>query len=199
MGRDIGDSCGSVLMTTVGTDRNARRGNQGGFTLIEMLMATVIILVGLVAVAQLVPMSVMMNSNNRNDGTALVFGQHVMEGMRNEPLSATSYTDPQGVLCPLGNICHLGDPTQPSLVVGSPLNTTGSSPIIDFSAGPVTGYSFSYTDPNDPLGAINDVRWAIVTRVNNGIVTGKRIILGVMRRGMNAATLPVTLDTMVSK
>jgi hypothetical protein len=83
--------------------------------------------------------------------------------------------------------------------VGSPLNTTGSSPIIDFSAARVGGYYFSYVDPNDPLNAIYDVRWTIVTIVNNGIVTGKRIILGVMRRGMNSPTLPVTLDTMVSK
>ncbi|HEY2121657.1 MAG TPA: prepilin-type N-terminal cleavage/methylation domain-containing protein [Candidatus Acidoferrum sp.] len=179
---------------------NCRRSDQRGFTLMEMLMATVIILVGLVAVAQLVPVSVMMNSNNRNDGTALVFAQRVFEAMRNRPLSANSYTDPQGVVCPLGNTCSLGDPTQPwPTPVGSPLNTTGTSPIIDFSAGPVANYSFNYVDPNDPLGATYDVRWAIITKVTNGIVTNKRIILGVFRRGMKTITLPVTLDTMVSK
>jgi prepilin-type N-terminal cleavage/methylation domain-containing protein len=190
------------LMRKLDTNRRGlrRRDGQRGFTLMEMLMATVIILVGLVAVAQLVPVSVMMNSNNRNDGTALVFAQRVFEGMRNQPLSANSYTDPQGVVCPLGNTCSLGDPTQPwPTPVGSPLNTTGTSPIIDFSAGQVAGYSFNYVDPNDPLGATYDVRWAVVTKVNNGIVTNKRIILGVFRRGMKTITLPVTLDTMVSK
>jgi prepilin-type N-terminal cleavage/methylation domain-containing protein len=54
------------------TNRGRARGNQSGFTLMELLVATVIILVGLVAVAQLVPTSVLMNTNNRNDGTALV-------------------------------------------------------------------------------------------------------------------------------
>jgi prepilin-type N-terminal cleavage/methylation domain-containing protein len=201
MAPETGGNCGSTagIMKRAEKNRSMRRGNQSGFTLIEMLMATVIILVGLVAVAQLVPTSVMMNSNNRNDGTALVFAQHVFEGMRNQPLSSFSYTDPQGVLCPPGTTCQLGDPTQPSVVIGNPLNTTGSSPIIDFSATPVPGYSFTYVDPNDPVGAIYDVRWAIVTRVNNGIVTGKRILLGVFRRGMNTPSLPVTLDTMVSK
>ena len=82
---------------------------QGGFTLLEMLLATVIILVGLVAVAQLVPTSVMLNSNSRNDATALVFGQRVLEGMRGQPLSATFYQDPQVVPCALPNVCLLGD------------------------------------------------------------------------------------------
>jgi prepilin-type N-terminal cleavage/methylation domain-containing protein len=177
----------------------SERGERG-FTLLEMLLATVIILVGLVAVAQLVPTSVLLNSNNRSDATALVFAQHVLEGMRNQPLSATTYTDPLGVLCPLGNTCNLGDPTQNGVPVGSPLNTTGAAPIIDFSAATAGGYSFNYVDPNDPLGAIYDVRWAVVTLTNtNGVATSKRFIVGVFRRGMKSPTLPVTLDTVVSK
>jgi prepilin-type N-terminal cleavage/methylation domain-containing protein len=181
------------------TGRKTRR-EQRGFTLIEMLMATVIILVGLVAVAQLVPTSVLLNSNNRSDATSLVFAQHVLEGMRNRPLSDLSYTDVQGVLCGLGDVCQLGDPAQPAILVGNPVNAGGASPIIDFSAAPVAGYSYTYIDPNDPLGATYDVRWAVVTRTNvNGVVTSKRFILGVFRRGMKSQTLPVTLDTLVSK
>ena len=169
-----------------------------GFTLVEMLMATVIVLVGLVAVAQLVPASVMINANNRNDGTALVFAQRQLEAMRAQPLTATTFTDVQGT----GQTCQLGDPTQPGTVVGSPVVLSPANlPTIDFTATPVAGYSFTYTDPNDPFGASYDVRWAVVTTVNtqNNVVTGKRIILGVFRRGMQAPTLPITLDTMVEK
>ncbi len=173
--------------------------SQRGFTLMELLVATVIILVGLVAVAQLVPTSVLMNSNNRNDGTALVFAQHELEAMRAVPLSQTVFSDPQGVLCPLGNTCQLGDPAQPAQPVGSPVNAGSGTPIIDFAAAPVNGYNFTYVDPNDPYGAAYDVRWAVVTTVNGPITTGRRIILGVFRRGMRSAALPVTLDTMVSK
>lgn len=172
-----------------------------GFTLVEMLMATVIVLVGLVAVAQLVPASMMINANNRNDGTALVFAQHQLEAMRAQPLGATTFSDPQGVYCPTPP-CQLGDPTQPGVVVGSPvsLSLTSNLPLIDFTAAPAAGYSFTYTDPNDPFGAGYDVRWAVITIVNpENVVTGKRIILGVFRRGMQAPTLPITLDTMVEK
>jgi prepilin-type N-terminal cleavage/methylation domain-containing protein len=172
-------------------------GDQEGFTLVELLMATVIILVGLVAVAQLVPTSVLMNSNNRNDGTALVFAQHELEAMRAVPLNQSTFSDPQGVLCPLGNTCNLGDPSQPGQLVGSPVNAGAGTPIIDFSGAQVAGYSFTYVDPNDPYGAAYDVRWAVVTTTNGPITTGRRIILGVFRRGMKSAALPVTLDTMV--
>ena len=186
-------------MRRVFTNRGTTSGGQSGFTLMELLVATVIILVGLVAVAQLVPTSVLMNSNNRNDGTALVFAQHQMEALRAVVLSATTFSDPRGVTCPLGNTCQLGDPAQPGTPVGSPVNTGSGSPIIDFSADPVDGYSFIYLDPHDPYGAAYDVRWAVITTTNGPITTGRRIILGVFRRGMRSAAVPVTLDTMVSK
>lgn len=182
------------------TETNRPTG-QRGFTLTEMLVATLVVLVGLVAVAQLVPASVMINANNRNDGTALVFAQRQMEAIRAQPLGATTFSDPQGVYCPLGQTCQLGDATQPGSVVGSPAVVGNSNlAMIDFTATPVSGYSFTYTDPNDPFGASYDVRWAVVTVVNpQNVVTGKRILLGVFRRGMQAPTLPITLDTMVEK
>jgi prepilin-type N-terminal cleavage/methylation domain-containing protein len=173
-------------------------GGDSGFTLVEMLMATVIVVVGLVAVAQLVPTSLMMNANNRSDGTALVIAQRQMEALRAVPLSATFFTDPQGVTCPLATTCFIGDPSKPGQVVGSPVVAFNNSPIIDYAQALVDGYGFTYTDPNDPTGALNDVRWAVVT-VTKGTVTGRRIIVGAFRRGMKTPSYPISLDTMVSK
>jgi prepilin-type N-terminal cleavage/methylation domain-containing protein len=170
---------------------------QRGFTLIEMLIATVVVLIGLVAVAQLVPTSVMMNANNRNDGMATVFAQQQMEALREQPLANTTFSDPLGVTCPSGQTCNLGDPTQPRVLVGSPVDP--SQAIIDFSASPVSGYSFTYTDPNDPYSALYDVRWAVITVTNGTVVTGKRFIVGVFRRGMKTPTVPITLDSMLEK
>jgi hypothetical protein len=157
--------------------------------------------VGLVAVAQLVPTSMMMNANNRSDGTALVIAQRQMEALRAVPLTATIFPDPLGVTCPLGQTCNVGDPSK-SGVVGCPVVLFNNSLIIDFPSNTVPGgYGFTYTDPNDPTGATNDVRWAVVTVTNgkNGPVTGRRIIVGTFRRGMKTLTYPVSLDTMVSK
>ena len=177
-----------------------RRHSQRGFTLVEMLIATAIVLVGLVAVAQLVPTSVMMNSNNRNDGTALVFAQREIEALREQPLTALTFTDPIGVTCPMAATCYLGDPTQPTQLVGSPvvINSAGA-PLIDFSASQVSGYGFTYTDPNDPFKSPYDVRWAVIAVTKGKLVTGKRIIVGVFRRGMQTPSVPITLDTMVEK
>ena len=188
-----------------GSKLERRRKRQQGFTLAEMLIATVILIVGLVAVAQLVPTSVLLNSNNRNDGTALVFAQHEMEALREQPLTATTFSDPSGVTCyPAGSTCSLGDPTQPLQCVGNCPVVTNSAgaQMINFAATPFPNYSFMYTDPNDPFGAPYDVRWAVVTVTTTTtppVVTGKRFIVGVFRRGMQTLSLPITLDTMVEK
>jgi len=187
-----------VAMTKRSKSGNAER----GFTLTELLIATAIILVGLVAVAELVPASVMLNSNNRSNSTALVLAQRQLEAMREVPLATTTFSDPLGVLCPSGLTCYLGDPTQAGQVVGSPVTLDSQgTPIIDFAQSTVDGYSFTYVDPNDPFGATNDIRWAVITFTNplTNVATGRRIILGVFRRGMKSPTLPVTLDVMVSK
>jgi hypothetical protein len=48
---------------------------------------------------------------------------------------------------------------------------------------------------------LTDVRWAVITGVNptSGVVTSRRIILGVFRRGMRSPSFPVSLDVMVEK
>src|ERR1700720_437334 len=88
------------------------RGRQTGFKILEMLLATVILLVGLIAVAQLVPASILLNYRNRTDASALVFAQRELDQMLAQPLnpstSPPSFTDAEG------NPCYLGDPTQPN-------------------------------------------------------------------------------------
>jgi prepilin-type N-terminal cleavage/methylation domain-containing protein len=178
------------------------RTNQRGFTLTEVLIAIVILLVGIVAVAQLVPASIGSNSVNRNDSSALVFAQRQMDLFMSQPLNM-SISPPALTETMDGQTftCYLGDPTQPSnTLVGSPVATFYNQLVINFSASPVTNYSFTYQDPNDPFGLVYDVRWAVVTTTNsNGFVTSKRFILGARRKGGNGIYNPVTLDTILSK
>ncbi len=175
------------------------RFKQSGFTMIEMLIATVIMVVGLVGVAQLIPLSIRLNGANRNDSTALVFAQRELDEMVDQPITAAIFSDPQGVLCPPAGNCNLGNAANPKVPVGSRVVMLNNRPMIDFTQAAVANYSFNYIDPNDPFGLSYDVRWSVITYAIGGNATGKRFIVGVRRRGGNAPFLPVTLDTMVEK
>jgi prepilin-type N-terminal cleavage/methylation domain-containing protein len=186
---------------------NARRKpgmQEGGFTLIEVLLAIVILLVGVVAVAQLVPASIGSNSTNRNDSSALVFAQRQMDLFLSQPLNV-SVSPPSFTETIDGQTftCNLGDPSQPNVLVGSPVVIFYKQTVIDFTATPVADYSFTYQDPNDPSGVVYDVRWAIITTTNgnvpNGMISSKRFILGARKQGGNGIYKPVTLDTMLER
>jgi type II secretory pathway pseudopilin PulG len=167
--------------------------SQSGFTLIELMMATLVLMVGIVAVAQLVPLAVSRNAANRQDSTALVIAQRELNQLaQSRNLNLPSFTDD------LNNLCSLGDPASPGQLVGSAVNLSVNPPMVDFTVAPQPGYSFNYVDPNDPSGLTYDVRWAVVTIVNSGVVTGKRFVLSVRRLG-GQPVLPVTLDTLVEK
>lgn len=179
-----------------------RSKNQGGFTLVEVLLAIVVLLVGVVAVAQLVPASIGSNSTNRNDSSALVFAQRQMDLFLTQPLnmsvSPPAFTE---TLDAQTFTCNLGDPAQPNAVLpnSSYVAVLNNQVIVDFQQPPVTGYSFTYQDPNDPFGVVYDVRWAVITTTNAGLVSAKRFILGVRKKGGNGIYRPVNLDTMLER
>src|SRR5260370_41295904 len=94
---------------------------KGGFILIGVLFASIIMVVGLVAVAELVPLAIHLNTANRNDSTSLVFAQRELDEMADQPITATTFSDPQGVLCPAAANCNLGNAANPLVPVGSPV------------------------------------------------------------------------------
>jgi len=172
---------------------------QRGFSVLEVMLATVILLVGLVAIAQLVPASIFLNYRNRNDSSAMVFAQRELDVMLDQPLISNSFTDPNGVYCPIAGTCNLGNPAQPNQIVGSPLVVIQNQTFINFGAAPVANYSFIFQDPADPSGTGYDVRWAVIITGNGVQASSKRFILGVQQQAANGFFQPVTLDTMVGK
>jgi len=173
---------------------------QEGFSLLEMMFATLILLVGLVAVAQLVPASILMNYHNRSDSAAMVFAQRQLDTILDQPLNpvGNSFTDSRG------NTYQLGDPTAPNVLQGSNVVTLRGYNVINFSGAlpqpyPTDGFGFTYQDPTDPNGTTYDVRWAVIITGNGTTASSKRFILGVRQLSGSGFSLPITLDTMVSK
>ena len=161
----------------------------------EVLVATVVLLIGVVSVAQLVPVAVTANNGNRRDSTASVIAQRELTQFVQLPLTFVGpYTDA------LGNVCNLGDATQPGVTVGSPVVVVANRPTINFAAGLVAGYNFTTpVDPEDPSGAQYDVRWAVITGGNGTNASSRRFILGARQINAQTYMLPLTLDAMVQR
>jgi Tfp pilus assembly protein PilV len=167
--------------------------NQAGFSLMEVLVATIVLMTGIVAAAQLVPVAVRLNSGARADSTAVVFAERELDEMVAQPLTNATFTDSHA------NNCNLGNAGTPDQWVGSPLVTVNNQLLIDFSQGTVANYSFTYVDANNPNRTTYDVRWAVYTWAAGGNVTGRRFVLGARLTGGDAPFLPITLDTMVQR
>src|SRR5262249_34705657 len=136
-----------------------------GFSLLEVMIALMLLLVGLVAVAQLVPISLRMNNDNRSDSVALVLAQRELDQMVDQPLKSTQFTDA------LGNVCNLGNPGTPNNVVGSPVATINNRPTIDFTAGQSGGYHFYFLHPEEPQCAPADNLWGGMATDEGGAAT----------------------------
>jgi type II secretory pathway pseudopilin PulG len=169
-----------------------RRSSEGGFSLLEMMLATIILLVGLVAVAQLVPASILLNFRNRTDSSSLVFAQRQLDQMVDQPLTKSSFLDADG------HACNLGNPTPTNSVQGTTVVVWNGQTRIDFTSS-VPGYNFTIPDPTDPNGTTYDVRWAVVVTGNGTNVFAKRFIVGVRQQGGNGYFQPITIETMVAK
>ena len=172
-----------------------RRKRERGFSILEMMLATVILLIGLVAIAQLVPATIQLNFRNRTDSSALVFAQRELDQFIDQPLFATTFTDTTG------NTCALGNAAPANAVQGSPVAVVNNQVVIDFAQALVANYSFPvpYQDPTDPSGIAYDVRWAVIVTGNGTAVSSKRFILGIRQNGGNGYFQPITLDTVVEK
>jgi Tfp pilus assembly protein PilV len=169
------------------------RRKQPGFSLLEMILASSILMVGIASVVQLVPASLNSSVGNRFDTMATVVAQRELDQMLSQPLSVDTFQDEDG------NTINLGGVGAP----GASVLMSGQSVMIDFSSSttPPTGFSSTYTNPNDPNASF-ELRWAVFPQVNNGAVVGRRIIIGCRRMqglGNDQLLLPVTLDSSVQK
>ncbi len=184
-------------MSVAKANRNlARHGRkQSGFSVLEMILASAILMVGIVSVVQLVPASLNSSVGNRLDTMATVVCQRELDQMLSQPLSVNSFKDKDGQIISLGGV---GSP-------GASVLMSGQSVVIDFSLGatPPAGFSGTmHADPNDLTSASFELRWAVFPQLSNGAVVGRRIVIGCRRAnsgGNQQLLLPVTLDSSVQK
>src|ERR1700747_3758862 len=111
--------------------RPKKRAAEHGFSILEMLIASVILMFGIVGVVQLVPASLQLNANNRLDTLATVIAQRELDQMLAQPLNVNSFIDQAGYTISLGGA---GSPGAPVV-----MDSTGSV-LINFGAAPVTGF-----------------------------------------------------------
>ena len=174
------------------------RWTERGFTLTELTIATLVLLVGSVAVMQLVPAAMQSNLRNRYDTTATVIAQRVLDQMITQPLTSTSFDDMDAYGNKIATIA-LGDATQVNQIVGGPVVTVGSTARIDFNGPAVANYNFIYTDLNDPGRTPYEVRWAVITDAVGGVPISKRFIVGAWKRDPRQTAPPVTVEGWVQK
>ena len=140
-------------MGIVGKDNELRNRNEAGFSLIEMMMASLVLLIGVISVASLIGYSISSNFSSKNNTIATAVAERQMEQLRS--LAFAGLVDG-----------------------GSTLNSSGN---ITFTGSPVSGYSTAASlADSDQIGKTvsYDVRWNITTV--NGL---KKITVAAQRSG----------------
>ena len=173
-----------------------------GFTLVELAIAMMVLLVGIAAVAQLIPISIQSNMRNRYDSTAVVMAERLLNQMVNQPLTATQFIDTydNNRVIMLGSVAANG-------LVGNPITIVSSAPPagplnlvrVDFSVPAVANYIFMAVDPNAAVPIPYEVRWSVITNMQGTVVVSKRFLVGVWKRDPRSVTPPVTVEAWVQR
>lgn len=174
--------------------RLSLRPDDSGFSILEMLIASAIMMVGIISVVQLVPVSLQLNASNRLDTLATVIAQRELDQMLSQPLSVNAFNDTEGRVISLGGAGSPGAPVIP--------DSQGAAQI-DFNAVPVNGFVIpayqDINDPNFPNGPTFELRWAVIPQVNGGRIVSKRIVIGCRQTNAKGPALPINLDSWVQK
>jgi Tfp pilus assembly protein PilV len=178
------------------TNRKARS-SQRGMSLIELMIASLVLIVGVLGCAALIPIAIGTNSRNRQQSNSTVIAQMTMEKITSLPV---------GTLTGTMTDCAAPANTYTINTAGSTAGTGAtllSSGTVDFTqalggAGAPAGYYLLYTTCSLSGGQSTfDVRWNIQTpSAYVKLVTVSAQLRG---RGANQIlfSLPVTIRSMV--
>jgi Tfp pilus assembly protein PilV len=144
------------------TNRKARS-SQRGMSLIELMIASLVLIVGVLGCAALIPTAIGTNSKNKQQSNSTVIAQMTMEKIMSLPTGTLTGTMTDCATPPNTYTINTAGSTAGT---GATLLATGT---VDFSqtpgsAGAPAGYYLLYTTCSTTGGqAIYDVRWNIQT------------------------------------
>lgn len=166
------------------TNKTMLTRRQRGMSLMELLIAIVVLTVGVAGCVAAIPFAIKTNFSNRQQSNSTVLAQMVMERLLGTPSSAasTSITDCAGTANTINTTGSAGGGSGASLVSGA----------VDYSQTAVAGYSMNYTTcGSNGQQMVYDVRWNIQTP------TGNVKLLTVSAKLKRAGTLPATIRSMI--
>lgn len=174
----------------------AVRNQDAGFTIIEMLIASVILIVGLLAGMALILTAMASDSRSKNDTSATVLAQMTIETIA--AVSANATTTMTIVDCnpTTSSASHSISTTGSSSGSGAPL----SGGNIDFTQAKVNGYAMTYygcQSSTSDRQMTYDVRWNIKTLTTNTklVTVSARPVVSVT--GGKFLSVPVNLKMIV--
>lgn len=172
--------------------KNTRKRNQqSGMTLIELMIAMVVLLVGIVGTMALIVYAISGNGRNKQQSNSVAVAQMITEKLSSQKATVSNnlvVTD-----------CAGNSNTLFTTAGGPALNSNGEE---DFSAAAVTGYQMYYTDcGSNGRQMIYDVRWTITQPTTYT----KLIIVSAQMKGAASSTNarmyspPVTIKTLIGQ
>ncbi|HLZ00210.1 MAG TPA: prepilin-type N-terminal cleavage/methylation domain-containing protein [Candidatus Angelobacter sp.] len=170
--------------------KTKRVGKSGGFSLIEMMIAVLVLTVGILGTMIMVVAGLQRNTANRVDTTATNAAQAVME----EIAGATANANPTLTITDC-----LGNNLSINTAVGGPVSTSTGD--IDFTQAIVNGYQMNYTIcGTNGVQTVYDVRWSITAVGTQGF--GKLVTVSARQpfvAGSNGllGIRPITLRTVI--
>jgi type IV pilus modification protein PilV len=181
------------------------RNRQSGMSLIELMIAMTVLVVGMLALMTLVTTAISSNNRNKLDTTGTMLAQTVLEGIAAQP--ATSGVPFTMMDCNPAGATSWTIATAGAASPGAGANVTASTGNIDFNlqsyAAVTANYKMKYvTCGVSGAQATYDVRWNVRTLTNfTKLITVSARQLGVSTSGANLPFFspPITLRTIAGQ
>src|SRR6202795_2708250 len=170
---------------------------QRGTSLVELMIACVVLVVGVAAVAGIIPLAIGANYRNRQQSNSTVIAQMVMEKILSVPAGTSPVLVVSDCVPNANNVNTFGTGGTGS---GATLQASGD---VNFNVAAPAGYSMLYTTcgPGGGQASVYDVRWNI--QAPSAFV--KLITVSAKLKGSGSASdpklfsVPVTIRSMAGQ